>query len=178
MEGIVKVLDTRPDTKPDIVWKERTVPWKRKYWQIDVQKSLGKKTSWIVDTAHGIDQASLIPDLTAGLSLWIYSLIGGRTSLKRLHIPSGLGMDHWAFDAETAGRNSMFVRIISSSEIYTAQEIQSWIPKCKLSHFGARYIPSYDSEWDIDLIPEMASVHTWPVHPWPVFGLYYSASFE
>lgn len=59
---------------PMILWKNGTLPWEKRDWQIDVRRHLGAKTTWIIPMSSDEDMVSLHLSLAFGLSLWTYSL--------------------------------------------------------------------------------------------------------
>ena len=151
MKGIMETLHSNPD----VDWINKEPPWdQRRVWGVDVQKSLGLKTSWIVSTSVDGDQALLTTDLTIGLSLWMYSLVCGDNALdpvcKNVDRPA-----YWS-DKLNPGQPCLFAQIIGNSRS-TMEEIRRWI-RCNKVHLGFKY-------------PERQ-------RPWLIFGLYYSASFR
>lgn len=167
MEGIVRIMwDRGPDESP----------WKKKSWVIDVQQSLGLKTPWVVH----LDSETLRRDLTAGLSLWVYSLICGSDWLG-----THLGDDD-RFSPQNRPRNSKltpgkpekFIRILGHSGYLSALAMRRWIKILLRLHLEEpvktyREIPAYDGEWH-----DESHTHWVDLRSWPVFGLYNSAIFD
>lgn len=163
IQGILKVLRKSP-----IHWKTEEHPWRSRDWQIDVQQNLRGKTSWIIPLSE--DPATLKSHLVAGLSLWVYSLHCGNTSLNRLLSTPRMGaVDFMELSNLTAPRLLRFRRIIGKrSQPYSAQDLEKWIGR------RTKVINRYDSKETTD--PHYFS--TIVPHNWPVFGLYFSASFQ
>ena len=163
------------DFSSGIRWKWYEPPWRSNHWQIDVQESLEKKTSWIVHMGSDWSQARSTVDLTAGLSLWMYSLVCGKNSLEPFYLHEeleGTGSDAF-WKVSTPGTHPAFQRIIGSSESSTVEEMKMWM--------GAKVyatVPSYDGKWNGEAIWKEKSRARKLISDRPVFGLYYSTSFE
>lgn len=168
MKGMMGYLG---EEVPNSHWKGDLPPWIYFHdFRVDVQQSLGKKTSWYVRTNSDL-MNELILDLTVGLSLWIYSLMQRMERIEKLRqameLPFGyyfeFGRD--SFGPEDRGE---FVRILGNTGYVSAEEVGSWIPADDL-HVGETIsVPCYDK----------INLPTRRQRGWPVFGLYYSTSFK
>ncbi|KAG8533606.1 uncharacterized protein KY384_001346 [Bacidia gigantensis] len=197
MDGIMKTLiEDR-----GVEWKGNGPPWSLEKWQIEVQKSSGVKTDWFVST--GTENAKMTDDLIAGLSLWMYSLMCGQDTLGRIKDDQELKLSDMAARAHvkdenefeltdsaalgsrkddnnlelsdlaplqnlTPGVKDNFIRIVGNTENSTIAELESWIKHGWVASF--KTVPCYGNG-DFD------RGNTWTGRKWPVFGLYYSASF-
>ena len=163
-----------------INWQGGRPPFANNDWQIDVQQSLGVKTSWVIRTFWNEDPTlldRLKEDLNAGLSLWMYSIACTNSSLNRLYsFHDELRIDQVSnlpsFRQVTPKERGYFVRIVGSAGSKTDEEIRHWVPfkYCQL-------VPSYGGKWWNE---EMNNIFSGLLgtRDWPVFGLFYSSSFK
>ncbi|KAI9658259.1 MAG: hypothetical protein M1821_002392 [Bathelium mastoideum] len=171
MTGIIEFLEG-PDGS-GIRWID-SYPWWQDVWQIDVQESLGVKTSWILQP-YRHDHGQLTSNLTAGLSLWMYSLICANNLLKPLYNRPGALGDGVRLTSISSDR---FVRIIGSTNSCNVEEMQRWIASDLLFD-----VPPYDCSQpsagrEFYKAIDMADKMRRNLGRWPIFGLYYSTSFE
>ncbi|ERF75711.1 hypothetical protein EPUS_01541 [Endocarpon pusillum Z07020] len=154
MIGVMNIMNM----SGNIVWKNKgRPPWLNHHWWVDVQQGLREQPLkfWVVDMGPIPDKAALTEQLTAGLSLWMYSLLCQKNSLDRLCNQNDL-----------RNSNAAFLRIIGSSDSCTAEQMEVWMPGTALdsitsSNFEGLHVPRRE-----------------PLSSWPVFGVYYSASFK
>lgn len=164
---IVKFLEHNDGA---IQWKGRGGPWRSRDWKVDVQQSQGVKTTWIVPMGSYIVAERLTPDLTAGLSLWMYSLVCGSDSLDSLDKHASEETSELVASMKlTPKKQANFVRIIGNSGSTTVEELKSWIAEGVYTA-----IPSYDGNWNRDL----QELVTGGQQLWPIFGLHFSAALE
>ena len=147
-------------------------------WAIDVQQSFGVKTTWLVH----LDPNRLRRDLTAGLSLWVYSLVCGSDSLgTRLRSDNTKSLRNRPRNSKlTPGKAERFIRILGNSGYMSLTSWDTWM----LTILGAREtwdsyheIPAYNGEWD-ERFSHHRVLQSQDLRSWPVFGLYSSATFE
>jgi len=128
---------------------------------------LGVTAPWIVHAAVAKldEQADLTPDLIAGLSLWMYSLACGDKSMNRFYnLDRAGGSDEPCSQSLFPGRkDEHFIRILGNTR---SQGPFYMDPRFMESWIGL--------DQPFERFPEDG---LWR-RPWPLFGLYYSASFE
>ena len=168
----------------EIIWQviDDKPPFANNDWQIDVQQSLGVKTSWVIRTSsysHVALLDHLKEDLNAGLSLWMYSIACTNSSLNRLYsFHDELRTDNQVsnlptFQQVTPKGGGCFARIVGSAGSKTDKEIDDWMP-----FMYRKLVPSYDGKWWNEKKNDYFRVPPIIWRTWPVFGLFYSNSFK
>ena len=180
MKGIMDYLSEISGN--GIIWQGFiSNPFARHAWQIDVQQSLGVKTSWVIRTRWKKDDLTLLDrlkeDLHAGLSLWMHSIACTNSSLNHFYscydkLRNDRVPNLSSFREDTPKKWQKFPRIVGSAGSKTCTEIRKWIPRVY-----RKSVPSYDGKWWNEKEKEyFLGAPTW--QPWPVFGLFYSNSFK
>lgn len=178
IEGVMEVLGPGSNIR----WKNG---WPRPQngcdWRIDVSGGLCAKTSWVLRLGQRIKGCLLIQDLTAGLSLWIDSLMSGNSSISRLYngdmrhdfylVSPGAAQQ---FKKLTLGEPASFLRFIGKSDFSTMEEIGSWIPAVRSRRMPCAAIDGYGGNGDGGWLVS----HNESCRSRPIFGLYNSALFK
>ena len=157
-------------------------PFKGNSWQVDVQQSLGVKTSWVIRTNWEKDDLTLLDrlrvDLNAGLSLWMHSIACTNSFLKRLYschdmLRNDKVTDLPSFREVSPKEGGRFPRIVGAG-FKTYEELREWMPNDVVDR-----VPRYDGKW----WNEKENKYFYGVpqqwrRAWPVFGLFFSNSFK
>ena len=183
MKGIMDYLGEISGN--EIIWNgygERYPPFEEEnFWQIDVQQSLGIKTSWVIRTKWEKDDLTLLDrlkdDLNAGLSLWMHSIACTNSSLKRLYSCHDMLRNNKvtnlpSFREVSPKEDGRFPRIVGAGSD-TYERIKKWMPNNVVDS-----VPRYDGKW----WNEKENKYFYGVpqqwrRVWPVFGLFFSNSF-
>lgn len=142
------------------------------WWRIDVQQRFGKASAWYIPTNSPHQGAeSTTQSLTAGLSLWLYSLYCDRAELVEVQIQ---------LFAETGASFSLedsyyFARIIGNSDCSRLDELKQWIPGLTNGILDCQAIPRYGCQ---GYVTAHGGTPRWLGEGRTVFGMYHSASFR
>ncbi|KAL8795907.1 MAG: hypothetical protein Q9195_001651 [Heterodermia aff. obscurata] len=141
MKGIMDYLGEISGN--EIIWQEfgDRPPFAANDWQIDVQQSLGVKTSWVIRTYWKKDDLDLLDnlkeDLHAGLSLWMHSIACTNSYLNRLYscldkLRNDKVSIFRSFREVIPKERGIFPRIVGSAGSKTSKKISEWVPYASL----------------------------------------------